>query len=66
MPQATDENRYLWNGPGEETAMNYLYAVGWELTRDWYWKPPPRHKITDQELSAIGFLIDEWDFGGLA
>ena len=65
MPTASDEARVEWNGPMEDTAMDFLQAAGYRLTRDWQWRPPhPDHQITDKERSAVCFLIYEWDFGG--
>lgn len=65
MPQATDELAAEWPGMDEE-AINYLQAQGYKLTRRYEWKPPtPEHEPTDREVSAIVYLMDEWDFGGL-
>lgn len=65
MPQASDEMRALW-GIDDYPPTAYLKAAGFTLNRDWTWTPPaPDHELTGNERSAIRFLIDEWDFGGL-
>lgn len=70
MPQASDEDRAAWGtdgGVGEEKAMKHLADRGWRLTKDWRWvKPSPDFKPGDDDIGAIQFLIDEWDFGGIA
>lgn len=69
MPQATDEQRRKWGGyagVGEDKAVDYLSERGYTLTEHWTWsKPSPDHIPSDEELEAIGFLIDEWDYGGI-
>ena len=66
MPQATEEQRKRWNGPGDETALAFLKERGYTLRRDWLWdKPSQDHQPTEDEVSAICFLIDEWDMGGI-
>lgn len=69
MPQASQELREEWMADGiasDEKAMQYLKAAGYRLTRQWFWiKPTPAHSPTDKEWSAICFLVDEWDFGGI-
>lgn len=65
MPQATEEQRAEWNGPSDETATKFLVDAGYRLTPAWTWTPPVGHAPTEREWSAIDFLIDEWDFGGL-
>lgn len=70
MPQASDKDRerYIkqfgdidsWYG------IKYLQQRGWILTKDWHWKSPYQiFKPKEEELFIIGFLIDEWDFGGI-
>lgn len=68
MPQATDELRAEWNGPEDATAMQFLKEAGFTLQRDWTWKREGAtwENITDKERSAMTFLFQEWDFGGLA
>lgn len=69
MPQATDEQREKWgglDGVGEDFATEYLQGRGWTLLRSWHWrKPTPDHEPAEDEIGAIQFLIDEWDFGGI-
>ena len=70
MPQASDEQRKAWGtngGAGDEKALAFLKTRGWVLTLQYEWVPPtPSHVATKDELGAIWFLIDEWDFGGIA
>lgn len=69
MPQASDELREKWGGEmgvGEDKAYNYLVSKGYELTRQWLWKKPSNHSMTQDEFEAMKFLVDEWDYGGLA
>jgi hypothetical protein len=73
MPQATEELRRKWatdgenGGVGEEKAIQFLQSHGYHLQRDWRWKlPDPKHQITNAEYEAMCFLVDEWDFGGIA
>lgn len=69
MPQATEELRSKWGGQqgvGEDKAEDFLKERGYKLTRQWLWeKPTPAHTPTDEELEAMAFLIQEWDYGGL-
>lgn len=65
MPQASDELRKKWNGPDDTTAIKYLESRGYKLTRGWDWElPEGQNKPTDEELSAIEFMFQEWDYGG--
>lgn len=66
MPQASSELNEEWDGPGDETAIRYLQDAGYWLTprREWV-MPWGRHDPTPKASSAIRFLIDEWDFGGI-
>jgi len=69
MPSASPEQRRAWggyNGIGEDKAEDFLKGRGWVLTNKWTWVPPTLgHFATDEEHGAIGFLIDEWDYGGI-
>lgn len=65
MPQATEELRKRWDGPSEFKAMDHLHKRGFKLTPQWEWVPPMASEPTEEDLSAILFLIQEWDFGGL-
>lgn len=65
MPQASPELCAEWPGYDEQ-AIAYLKAAGYTWFPDWTWgKPTPTHEPTPREISAIVYLIDEWDFGGL-
>jgi hypothetical protein len=65
MPQASDEQRTEW-GIDDAPVIAFLENRGYKLTRQWTWVlPTPDHHPTEKEISAICFLIDEWDFGGL-
>lgn len=71
MPQASDQDRarYMarFGDIGCEHAVKALTARGWRLKRDWTWVKPKhrKRKPTEEELFWIGFLISEWDFGGI-
>ena len=69
MPQATDELRAEWRhgdeDGGERLAIRFLTEAGYMLRDDWQWRPPARPP-TQRELSAIDYLIDEWDYGPVA
>lgn len=65
MPQASDDLRHKWHGPSEFYAIDFLQRRGYFLRSDWTWIPPER-PATPDELEAVTFLIDEWDFGGIA
>lgn len=70
MPQASDEQRRQWGdngGVGEQKAIAHLEGRGFVLTRQWTWiKPTPDYQLDNDDWGAVGFLIDEWDWGGLA
>lgn len=66
MPQTTPERAARWPGLDSE-AMEFLKKQGFILTANWYWiKPKVGHVLTEREEDAIVYLIQEWDFGGLA
>lgn len=66
MPQASDEQRAEW-GIDDAPVIRFLETAGYRLGGDWRWtKPTPAHQPSEKEISAIEFLMDEWDFGGLA
>lgn len=59
--------KWFGNPVGEEGPIQFLQSHGYVLRRDWYWdKPTPSHNISEDEWQCIAFLIDEWDFGGIA
>lgn len=70
MPQASDEDRQharrLWGSIDDGGPSQFLKERGWHLTQGWNWiAPKPDYTPTDDEFFAIGFLIDEWDWGGI-
>lgn len=70
MPQADEELRQEWRhyeeDGGDKLAIRTLKDAGYKLRDDWQWTPPTKgHMPTDQEISAVHYLIDEWDFGGI-
>jgi hypothetical protein len=65
MPQASDELRERWGGPDDRKAINHLGNRGYVLTVGFEWYVPPWLKPTEEDLSAVEFLIQEWDWGGL-
>lgn len=69
MPQASDEDRERYRRQFGDILCQHgikrLEEKGYTLTEDWLWIPPVNHEPTEYELFIIGFLIDEWDFGGI-
>ena len=65
MPQATPELREEW-GVDERLAVEWLEARGYRRTPQWSWIVPINVEPTEKDFRAIDFLIQEWDFGGLA
>ncbi|WP_133254300.1 hypothetical protein [Phenylobacterium deserti] len=70
MPSGPPELHAEWcdAGPddgGDFNAQAHLKAAGYTLTRGWEWIPPPGRQPTERDISAINYLIMEWDFGGL-
>lgn len=69
MPSSSEGLRQKWGGShgiGEDKAEGYLQSRGYRLTKDWFWiKPSHDHVMTDEEVEAIIFLIEEWDYGGV-
>lgn len=56
-----------WDGPSAEKALAFLAERGYVETREWEWRlPTPDHEPTEEELSAIFFMQDEWDYGGIS
>lgn len=53
---------------GDINACRYLKEQGFTLNRDWTWYHPKRpdlESLTEEEWSAIIYLIQEWDYGSL-
>lgn len=66
MPSTSDELRAEWPG-GDTQATAHLTAKGFELTKEWLWIMPYRHyRLTMRDSRAIQYMIEEWDYGGLA
>ena len=66
MPSTTPERRARWPGWDAE-AIAFLEAAGYRCTDQWTWQLPRRgHEPTERELDAIIYLIEEFDWGGLA
>lgn len=76
MPQASDSARdemarwfpkSLAPGISEDGPYEFLKARGWVLNKQWLWEPPARHHQANYyEYRCICFLIEEWDYGGIA
>ena len=72
MPQATATlrktmDRYFGDGISDAGPIAFLKRQGYTLSEGWEWlKPTPTHKPTVKEMLCIMFLIEEWDFGGIA
>lgn len=62
MPTASDELRARWD---MDTACDHLRARGFTMTPKWTWRPSTGAEPTADDLSAIDYLVFEWDFGGL-
>lgn len=73
MPQTTDVRAARWNrhrsGPdynGDVEAILFLKSHGYTMTRAYTWvKPSFFYRPTIDEMDAICYLIEEWDYGGL-
>lgn len=65
MPQATEALRKRWNGPDDRAALQHLRDRGFTLTASWDWVPPPGYVVGEDDLSAIEFMAQEYDTGGL-
>lgn len=75
MPTASNELRRIWHNvvsknvpyAGDHLAMTHLERKGWRLKKDWTWITPHATYVpTAADISAIMYLIQEWDFGGIA
>lgn len=50
----------------ENRVIKWLEERKYVLRDDWHWTPPaPDHVVTDDEDTAITWLMQEWDFGGV-
>jgi hypothetical protein len=59
MPQASPELREKW-GASEDKAEAFLFK-NFTIERGLIRPKLPHYEITDEEYSAINYLIDEWD-----
>ena len=62
MPQSSAALSRRWES--DEKATAFLEQEGFVLNPTWEWTPPER-PMTAEEWSAVFFMIDEWDFGGV-
>lgn len=68
MPQTSTELDAKWNfdGHGNGRALDFLKMAGYRLRGDWQWTlPNPLHVPTEEELSAVAYMMEQWDFGGI-
>lgn len=64
MPQAPAHLQERWIS--DDKAIRFLKERGWRLERDWCWTMPANdYQPSEDEFSAVDFLILEWDFGGI-
>lgn len=64
MPSSTPERQARWKDDSNATA--FLTDRGYKLTREWEWVlPTPDHVPTEDEIDAINYMVEEWDYGGL-
>lgn len=75
MPEASPELRAKMKdfyGDSIDTSgpQRYLEEQGYVLQPDWFWLPKAGvtkyEDMEEQEWLSLKFLIDEWDYGGLA
>lgn len=72
MPSGPPELHKKWceagpyPGDGNLNAQDYLKRQGYRLRKDWQWdKPTLDHQPTEEEWSALDYLVVEWDFGSI-
>ena len=71
MPSATEALRAKWGGGADhdsriEKAAHYLTQRGYLLMEDYHWELPSRgHVPTEEECSAVLYMMQEWDYGSL-
>jgi hypothetical protein len=64
MPSGPIELHNYWKD--DSTASLFLENAGYKIIRGWCWeRPTPGQEPTEEEKSAIIYLILEWDYGGL-
>jgi hypothetical protein len=62
MPQARPELQAKFADDSE--ALEVLEGAGFVLLPDWTWQAPGRAPCIE-ELDAIEYLMEEWDYGGV-
>lgn len=64
MPSTTQERFDRWPGMDAE-ACSFLESEGFELDySDWCWSKSGNPELTERQLDAMLYLIEEWDYGG--
>lgn len=63
MPQARPDLQAKFADDSE--ALDVLEGAGFVLLPDWTWRGPEGRQPCIEELDAIEYLIEEWDYGGL-
>jgi hypothetical protein len=59
-------DKWNWDGEGDVRASAFLKAAGYYLRSDFHWTmPDPLHVPSEDELSAVTFMMQEWDYGGI-
>tara|TARA_Y100000815_G_scaffold147136_1_gene133103 strand:+ start:270 stop:554 length:285 start_codon:yes stop_codon:yes gene_type:complete len=74
MPQAaadlSDRINARFGSIDDSGPMKFLTDAGYRLRRDFFWEAKPgvtsNSDMTDDEWECLLFLVQEWDFGGLA
>lgn len=66
MPTASQELRDKWGGYrgiGEDKAEDFLRSKGYTLLPNASWRlPHPQHPPSNDEIEAMQFLFEEWDY----
>lgn len=70
MPSGPPELHEFWSnfdpdGYADMNAANYLKKQGYREDRFEWLRPSLEHEPTELELSAINYLMWEWDWGGI-
>lgn len=65
MPQATPELNRRWDGPAENKAIAHLESRGYRLLPSWDWLKPAGLEPSEDDISAVTFMFQEWDYGGI-
>jgi hypothetical protein len=62
MPSTTPERLARW-GTSDSAVIKYLEDRGYVLNGDWTWTLKPWRDPTEEEIDAMIYLMEEWDFG---